>query len=157
MTTVAESAPLDVEFGHVEAVTVHFDELDPMGILHNSRYAVLVERALTPYWTERGHTFDGGRPTTPDMFHAVREFTISYLAPIATTGPVWVHFWLDRFGESSGTYGFRILSRDGQTVHAHGTRSIVRLDPRTMRPTAWTDAGRAVAATLLRTAEEAPH
>ncbi|MFR9780269.1 acyl-CoA thioesterase [Micromonospora sp. MS34] len=137
-----------VEFGHVEHVTVHFDDLDALGILHNARYAVLLERALTPYWASRGHGFQG-RNSSPDVFHAVREFTIRYLAPIATTGPVAVHFWLERFGTSSAEYAFRFHSLDGGTVYAEGTRAIVRLDPVTLRPAPWTDAARAVAETLL--------
>jgi acyl-CoA thioester hydrolase len=141
-----------VDFGHVEPALVHFDELDAMGILHNSRYAVLVERALSPYWAARGHSFTGGRPTSPDVFHAVREFAIAFRAPIRGTGPVSVHFWLNHFGETSAEYGFRILSADGRTVHAEGRRAIVRLDPETLRPTAWTQAAREVAATLLRPA-----
>ncbi|MCW3813211.1 acyl-CoA thioesterase [Micromonospora sp. DR5-3] len=140
------------EFGHVEHVPVHFDDLDAMGILHNARYAVLLERALTPYWAERGVSFRGGRHSSPDAFHAVREFTITYRAPITGTGPVAVHFWLEHFGTSSARYAFQFRSVDGHTRYAEGTRSIVRLDPATMRPTAWTDAARAVAATLLRPA-----
>lgn len=137
-------------FGHVEHVPVHFDDLDAMGILHNARYAVLLERALTPYWAERGVSFQGGRLSAPDVFHAVREFTITYHAPIAGTGPVAVHFWLDHFGTSSARYAFEFRSLDGHTRYAEGTRSIVRLDPATMRPTPWTEAARAIAATLLR-------
>lgn len=138
-------------FGHVEHVTVHFDDLDAMGILHNARYAVLLERALTPYWTERGIAF-GGLQSAPDVFHAVREFTIRYRAPIATTGPVAVHFWLEHFGTSSAEYAFQFRSVDGDTVYAEGTRAIVRLDPATLRPAPWTEAARAVASTLLRPA-----
>ncbi|SCG51688.1 acyl-CoA thioesterase [Micromonospora inositola] len=141
-----------VEFGHVEHVTVHFDDLDAMGILHNARYAVLLERALTPYWADRGVSYRGGRHSAPDVFHAVREFTITYRAPITGTGPVAVHFWLERFGTSSAEYAFEFRSVDGDTLHAQGTRAIVRLDPATLRPTPWTEAARAVAATLLRPA-----
>ncbi|PWR14693.1 thioesterase [Micromonospora sicca] len=141
-----------VEFGHVEHVTVHFDDLDAMGILHNARYAVLLERALTPYWADRGVSFQGGQHSAPDVFHAVREFTITYRAPITGTGPVAVHFWLEYFGTSSAQYAFEFRSLDGDTLYAQGTRAIVRLDPATLRPTPWTAAARAVAATLLRPA-----
>jgi acyl-CoA thioester hydrolase len=150
MTTVLSSAVPEADYGHVEPVTVHFDDLDALGTVHNSRYAVLLERAITPYWAARGHSFDGGRPTSPDVFHAVRQFTITYRTPIRGTGEVAVHFWLERFGETSAVYGFRFLSADGTTEHAHGERAIVRVDPVTFRPTGWTEAGRAVAATLQR-------
>lgn len=137
-----------VDYGHVEPVTIYYDDLDAMGIVHNGRYAVLLERSLTPYWAAHGQA------VAPDMFHAVREFAISYLAPIRSTGTVAVHFWIEQLGESSAAYGFRFLSADGRTVHAQGRRAIVRLDPATLRPTAWTDAARAVAKTLLRPAQE---
>ncbi|HZN71629.1 MAG TPA: thioesterase family protein [Micromonosporaceae bacterium] len=135
-----------------ETATVHFDDLDPMGIVHNARYAVLLERALSAYWAARGHSFSNGRPTTPDVVHAVREFSIAYLAPIRGTGDVLVDFWLDRLGESSGVYGFRFLSSDRSTVYAEGHRAIVKLDPSTGRPSPWTQAAREVASTLLRVA-----
>jgi acyl-CoA thioester hydrolase len=141
-----------VDYGHVEPIVIHFDDLDAMGLVHNGRYAVLLERALTPYWSARGHSFADGRATSPDVFHAVREFSISYLRPIRGTGEIAVHYWLERFGETSGEYRFRFLSTDGRTVHAEGRRVIIRLDPDSLRPAPWTDAAREVAATLLRPA-----
>lgn len=153
--TVATADPSTVEFGHVEPVLVYFDDLDPMGIMHNARYAVLVERALAHYWSARGHSFENGRPTSPDMVHAVREFAITYRQPIRGTGPVAVHFWLEHFGRTSAEYGFRFLAADG-TVHADGKRAIVRLDSATLRPVPWSEAARAVAATLLKSAPPAP-
>ncbi|MDM4721450.1 thioesterase family protein [Micromonospora sp. WMMA1363] len=141
--------PPAVDFGHVAHTTVHFDDLDALGVLHNARYAVLLERALTPYWAERGVAFQGAR-SAPDAVHAVREFAITYRAPITATGPVAVHFWLERLGTSSAEYAFQIRSVDGTTVYAEGRRAIVRIDPATMRPAPWTDAARAVGATLLR-------
>ena len=143
-----------VEYGHAEPLPVHFDDLDAMGLLHNARYAVLLERALSAFWSRNGHNYDGGRPTTPDVFHAVREFAITYRAPIRGTGDVLVHFWLDRLGETSAVYGFRFISPDGGTVYADGRRINVRLDPKTLRPAAWSDHARAVASKLLRPVEE---
>ncbi|MDG4794463.1 thioesterase family protein [Micromonospora sp. WMMD1082] len=141
-----------VEYGHVEHTIVHFDDLDALGILHNARYALLLERALTAYWSARGVAYQAGRATAPDVFHAVREFTITYRAPITATGPVAVHFWLEHFGTSSAEYAFRFHSLDGTTAYAEGRRAIVRLDPATRRPTPWTDTARAIATTLLRPA-----
>ncbi|GAB2578027.1 thioesterase [Paractinoplanes abujensis] len=136
--------------GAVVRQPVHFDDLDAMGILHNSRYAVLVERAIVIWWTERGVSFSGGRPTTPDAFNVVRDYQITFHRPVRGTGEVEIRFWLDRMGTTSADYAFQVTSADGATVHAEGRRVNIRLDPATMRPAPWTDHGRAVAAALLR-------
>ncbi|WP_213454598.1 acyl-CoA thioesterase [Rhizomonospora bruguierae] len=143
-------AALAVEYGHAEPIEIHFDELDAMGLVHNARYAVLLERALAGYWARYGHSYRGGRPTSPDAFTAVREFTIAYQVPIRGTGEVLVHFWLEHLGGSSAVYGFRFVSPDGSTTYAEGRRVNVRLDPATLRPAPWTDAARSVAVTLLK-------
>jgi acyl-CoA thioester hydrolase len=141
---------LTVDYGHVEPLPIHFDDLDAMGLVHNGRYPVLLERAITPYWSQRGHAYTGDQASSPDVFQAVREFTISYLAPIRGTGVIGVHFWIERIGQTSATYGFRFLSADGETVHAEGERKIVRLDPATFRPAPWSPEVRDIAASISR-------
>ena len=37
-----------------ETVMVYFDDLDAMGVVHNGRYAALLERALAAYGTPDG-------------------------------------------------------------------------------------------------------
>ena len=142
---------LTVDYGHVELVSVHYDDFDPMGVVHNARYALLLERAVIPYWERRGHAFAAGRPSTSDAFMAVREFTITYHTPILGTGEIAVHFWLEQLGSSSGVYGFRLQSVDGSTLHAEGQRVVIKLDPATMRPAPWSDDARAIALGLART------
>jgi acyl-CoA thioester hydrolase len=139
-----------VDFGHAETISVHFDDIDAMGFVHNARYAVLLERAMTAFWSRHGHSFAGGRPTTTDAFNAVREFSIGYHAPIRGTGDISVHFWVERLGETSAVYGFRMVSVDGMTMYADGRRVIIKLDPTTQRPAPWSAEGRAVAESLLR-------
>jgi len=139
-----------IDYGHVELLPVHFDDLDPMGMVHNSRYALLIERALALFWRHHGHTFRDGRPTTPDAFNVVKKFSIGYRSPIRGTGDVCVHFWLEHMGRSSGVYDFRILSCDGTTVFAVGRRVVIKLDERTLRPSPWTPPARAIAEGLLR-------
>ena len=148
MTTSAV-APA-VSYGDVVRMPVHFDDLDAMGVLHNARYAVLVERAVVLWWTERGVSFAGGRPTTPDAFNVVREYSITFHRPVRGTGEIDVHFWLERLGATSADYRFRVTSTDGETVFAEGRRVNVRVEPATMRPAPWTDRGRETAAALLR-------
>ena len=145
MTTVTETLP----YGGVVPMPVHFDDLDAMGVLHNSRYAVLVERAIVLWWAERGVSFSGGRPTTPDAFNVVREYSVTFHRPVRGTGEISVHFWLESMGTTSADYRFRVTSADGATVFAAGRRVNVRLDPATMRPAPWTDHARGLAAALV--------
>ncbi|MFI6502712.1 acyl-CoA thioesterase [Nonomuraea typhae] len=131
-------------------VQVHFDDLDAMGMLHNSRYALLVERAISAFWADLGWRLDPAQSAFKDVFMAVREFKIVYNAPVLGAGEVLVEFWLERMGRTSGVYGFRVLSADGSTVHAEGHRVNVNLDPATSRPAPFSGEIREAAAVLLR-------
>lgn len=148
MTTTPTA--IDVSYGHLTGCQVHFDDLDAMGIVHNARYAIMLERALTAFWAEHGLDFADGRPSSPDMFGAVREFTISYLSPVVGTGEIALHFWIEHLGTTSAVYGFRFLSADRTNIHAEGRRAVVKLDPASLRPAPWTDQTRAIAAGLTR-------
>ncbi|MFI6318647.1 acyl-CoA thioesterase [Nonomuraea sp. NPDC050556] len=139
-----------LETGHTRPVEVHFDDLDAMGLLHNSRYALLLERAVSAFWIELGWHFDPSASTFKDVFLAVREFKITYNVPIVGAGQPLVHFWIDRMGTTSAVYGFRILSPDGSVVHAEGHRVNVNLDPTTLRPRPFSDELREAASVLLR-------
>jgi acyl-CoA thioester hydrolase len=140
---------MTVEYGYLEPVTVHFDDLDAMGMVHNARYALLVERAYIAYWTRQGFGYSGPS-SPPDAFAVVGEFSISYHVPVCTVGELKVHMWTERLGNSSATIGFRILSADGETVHAAGTRVHIKLDPATLRPAPWTDEARTYATAVAR-------
>ncbi|BCJ71667.1 thioesterase [Catellatospora sp. IY07-71] len=143
------TATLDSTVGTTRPALVHLDDLDIVGIMHNARYALILERAMSEFWAEHGYHFHDGAPSSPDMIAAVREFAITYHAPVRGTGPIQVQFWLDSMGGSSAVYGFRFLSEDGATVFADGRRVMIKMD-RTGRPTPWTDQGRAIAAKLMR-------
>jgi acyl-CoA thioester hydrolase len=132
-----------------EPVEIYFDDLDPQGVVHNSRYALLIERVLGAFWQRHGFNFDNGRPSKPDVFHVVAEFGIRYLAPIHGTGTVHVHMWLEHLGGSSARYAFRVSAVDGSVTHAEGHRVNIRVDPATRRPTPWSDESRTVASLLL--------
>jgi acyl-CoA thioester hydrolase len=134
--TAAFATERTIDYGHVELLPAHFDDLDPLGMVHNARYALLVERALATFWRQHGHTIRDGRPTTPDAFNVVKEFSISYRAPIAGTGEVGVHLWLEHLGESCAVYGYRLLSSDGATVHADGRRGHSEARPGDVAPIA---------------------
>src|SRR6516164_4914113 len=73
-------------------------------------------------------------PRFKEAFFVVKEFAITYHVPITRIGPVHVQLWLDRLGNTSAVYGFRVLSEDETVTHAEGRRVQVRLDPATLRP-----------------------
>ncbi|MBJ6999943.1 acyl-CoA thioesterase [Streptomyces sp. CRPSP2-6A1] len=152
MTVEAPSAPA-VSYGRLIPVTVHFDDLDALGLLHNARYPLLVERAWTELWHEYGIRFDGDWVAAGDACNAVRELRIGYEAPVTSPGRYAVHLWLERLGTTGLTYGFRFCSADGAETYARGTRVLVRLDATTLRPAPWSDGFRAVARELLRPAD----
>ena len=58
---------------------VHFDELDPMQMLHNSRFPAHVERAVSACYVANGGTWQIDIANNPDQFHVVRELHIEYL------------------------------------------------------------------------------
>jgi acyl-CoA thioester hydrolase len=105
-----------------------------MGVVHNGRYVLLLERALTAYWTRAGWAFDPAGPRFREAFFVVREFAITYHVPITRVAPVHVQLWLDHLGNTSAVYGFRVLSQDETVTHAEGRRVQVRIDPATLRP-----------------------
>ncbi|MBA9044693.1 MULTISPECIES: acyl-CoA thioesterase [Streptomyces] len=152
MTVEAPSAPA-VSYGRLIPVTVHFDDLDALGLLHNARYPLLVERAWTELWHEHGIRFDGDWVAAGDACNAVRELRIGHEAPVTSPGRYAVHLWLERLGTTGLTYGFRFCSADGAETYARGTRVLVRLDATTLRPAPWSDGFRAVARELLRPAD----
>ncbi len=151
MTTEVPPAPA-LSYGRLIPVTVHFDDLDALGLLHNARYPLMVERAWAELWHEHGIRFAGDWVAAGDACNAVREMRISYEAPVTEPGAYAVHLWLERLGTTGLTYGFRLCSADGSVTYAHGTRVLVRLDAGTLRPTPWSEAFRAAGRELLRPA-----
>jgi acyl-CoA thioester hydrolase len=50
-----------------------------------------------------------------------------------------VRVWIEKLGRTSLTFGGRILAMDQDLDHARGSRTIVRVDPVTFKPVAWSD------------------
>jgi acyl-CoA thioester hydrolase len=140
-----------VDYGYTKPTFVYFDDLDSMGMVHNARYAVMLERALTSFWYQNGYRFVDGVATHPDTSVAVADYSISYKTPVFGTGEILIHFWVERVGTSSVTYGFRALSADRATVHAEGRRVHIRFDRTTRRPASWADDTRAIYESLQPT------
>lgn len=142
-------SPPSPDKGHVEPIFIHVDDLDFMGLLHNARYAIMLERALTMYWEGVGYSFASGATRHPDTFINVAEYSIKYLRPVVGTGNIRVHFWVDHLGQSSVVYAFRVLSEKDPTVHAEGRRVHVKFDPQTLRSAPWQEATRKIYESLM--------
>ncbi|WP_153814888.1 acyl-CoA thioesterase [Streptomyces sp. SUK 48] len=151
--TVEAPSTAAVSHGRLMPVTVHFDDLDALGLLHNARYPLLVERAWTELWHEHGIRFDGDWVAAGDACNAVRDLRIGYEAPVTSPGRYAVHLWLERLGTTGLTYGFRFCSADGAATYARGERVLVRLDATTLRPAPWSEGFRVAARELLRPAD----
>lgn len=115
---------------------VYFDELDPGGELHNSRYAVHVERAQSALFERLGKGWTSLAERDPDLRYVVRELHIEFLAPLRAPGTVLIELSAEQLGRTSATYAFRCAGpATGQTL-AHGHRVIVKVDE-AGRPTPW--------------------
>ena len=95
---------------------IHFDELDPMKMLHNSRFAAHVERAITAWYESIGGRWELRAEDNPDQFHVVRDLHIEYLAPFVGTGTMRIDLWVDRIGTTSCVYAFLCSSTDGMWI-----------------------------------------
>lgn len=129
---------------------VHFDELDPMQMLHNSRFPAHVERAVIAWYEANGKSWQLDVERNPDQFHVVRELRIEYLNPLLGPGSMRIDIWVEHLGNTSCVYGFLCSSGDGRTPYARGERTIVKIDPASHRPTPWTDNFRTVHNELLK-------
>lgn len=143
------SEPVDrLSNGTTQLVEVHFEDLDPTGMLHNSRYLLMLERAVTAFWLSQGWHYDPARTAFADSVQVVRSQTITYHQPIVEPGRYAVRFWVDRVGNSSYTYGYRILSPERSSLHAEGSRVQVNLDSTTLTPRPLGEALRKIATQL---------
>ena len=138
MTALAfELESLNPKFIHF--ADIHFDELDPMQMLHNSRFVYHVERAITALYASRGRKWALDVADNPDQFHVVKDLRIEYLSPFLGMGRMQIEVWVEKLGTTSCVYGFLCSSEDGRVAHARGHRTIIKIDPQSHRPSPWTD------------------
>lgn len=112
---------------------VFFDELDLNGTLHNSRFAVHVERAQSALFEQLGKQWSTYGDRDPDLHYVVRELHVEFLAAFTAPGPLPVEITADHLGTTSARYGFRCGH------YAHGYRVIVKVDRHTGQPAPWSD------------------
>ena len=101
---------------------VYFDELDLNGALHNTRFAVHVERAQSALFEQLGRGWTSYADRDPDLRYVVRELHVEFLAPLEAPGSLLVELSAGKLGRTSATYLFRCANAGtGQTL-ARGHR-----------------------------------
>jgi acyl-CoA thioester hydrolase len=128
---------------------VYFDDLDALNILHNVRYVLFVERARGELFQLLGFRWEDDVSVNPDKFHVVAEHHIRYLEPVRGEGEIEVHVTPTRLGTSSLVLYAAVRSRHGDVQYAETTTRLVRLDPATNAPCAWSERFRAAITPLL--------
>jgi acyl-CoA thioester hydrolase len=137
---------------YVHRSTIWFDELDMVGVLHNARYAIHVERAMTA-WFKSLPDVDPS-----DALMVVKRYEIEFVAPFTQErGELAVELTLEHLGNTSVVWSFRCVSHaqdEGgpagtgahELVHAHGTRTNVKVSPGDLRPAPWSERVRRIVA-----------
>jgi acyl-CoA thioester hydrolase len=115
---------------------VFFDELDLNGALHNSRFAVHVERAQSALFERLGKGWSQLADRDADLRYVVRELHLEFLAPLESPGVMRIELTATRLGQTSATYSFRCADPDGDRLLARGHRVIVKIDE-AGRPAPW--------------------
>ncbi len=114
---------------------VHFDMLDLLGMLHNSAYLLLFERARSEYWKALKIVF--GEDGSDWPFFVVHN-EIDYHSPIYTALQVNVQIQLVTIGRTSLSFEQKVYLPDG-SLSASGKTVLVRVDFETKRPIPWSE------------------
>lgn len=122
---------------------VYFDEMDPLGVLHNSRFAVHVERAQSALFEQLGYGWTDLSQRHEDIGYVVRATAMEFTAPVTSPGVMTVEVIAVRLGRTSATWGYRCAVSSGaqEVPVAQGTRVVVKADA-SGQPNAWTDSFR---------------
>ena len=132
---------------------VFFDELDALGVMHNSRFAVHVERAQSALFESLGYGWSSFDERHPDLSYVVASIDIDFLAPVVAPGSMRVEVVAVALGRTSATWGYRCAipaaTADGEDLPvATARRTVVHVPPGAAGPTPWSDGFRAVFARL---------
>lgn len=118
---------------------VYFDDLDIFGVLHNARYALLLERTIGDFWKKMGWGGLAELERNPDQFHLVRVNHLEYVRAVEGIDEVRVRIWVEKLGKTSLIFGFSVLPTDEDTSFAKGHRVLVCVDPNGRTPKPWSN------------------
>jgi len=122
---------------------VYYDELDMLGMLHNTRFAVHVEHAQTALYLR----MTGAASVDfadPDQFVVVQHMEMEFVRPFVGIGDMWVDIWIRELSGVACKLGYTCRTAD-DLVYARGSRTLVKRSRQTLKPTAWSEDFRAAA------------
>ena len=122
----------------VHRMRIWFDELDPLGVLHHSRFVYHLERAQKAMFAHIMGVDTLDPVAAPDIYHLVRNLELNYTAPVEGECEVLVVLKVLRVRAAGLTVAFAFRSADGGTLHCHGVRTVCRMGVVTKAPEEWT-------------------
>ncbi|MGH8773989.1 MAG: acyl-CoA thioesterase [Jiangellaceae bacterium] len=128
---------------HVFECAVRFDDLDSYGHVNNVTFAEYLQEARIDF----AHRYLADA-LGPHEAAVVAHQAIDYVRPVAfRTEPLQVELWVSRVGSSSYDISYDV--RDGATVYARATGTLVAFDRATSRPRLLTPGEHAALAKFL--------
>lgn len=126
---------------------MYFDELDPNGHLHNTRFAMHVERATTAVFADGGFDTISVQLRPPDLRYVVRQFSVEFSAPFRGAGELVIDLRVSHLGRTSAAWSFECYSPTEMSLCATGSRTTVKVDE-AGRPAPWSEHMRSVLASI---------
>lgn len=120
MENATQSAPF------VSRQRIYFDMLDSLGVMHNSRYLLLFERARFDLWHANGLAI--GTEGLDFPYYVVRN-EVNYRAPITRLQEVTVEVMVEHLGTTSVILAHQVCDETGLCV-ADGKRFWCALIPK---------------------------
>ena len=115
-----------------------FDELDPLNMLHNSRYSYILERVTYLFFNAVSVIEKFDIIEFPDLHHVVRQINLTYLRPIFGVIPFWVTIKPIKLREAACIFEVAFISDDRSVIYCKGERTIAKVNPDTFQPVGWT-------------------
>lgn len=118
---------------------VRYSEVDPQGVVFNSRYLEYADFAIVEYW--RAMALGPGDPDWPECH--VGTATVRYVKPIRTDELIDAHVRVDRFGTASMTWAIELHGAGAEDLRAQIELVYVGVDLATGRSRALPEAFKA--------------
>lgn len=132
---------LNPKFVHFSRITAQ-DIAAAGGALDGASLAAHVDEAIATWCSD---FMAKAKP-----FDIAGDLTMETLSFLTQPGTLRIDLWVEDLDETSCTYGFLCSSENGSAAYARGERTLVKVDPRSHRPSRWSDDFRATNAGLKR-------